>query len=163
MVKTIVYVATKVDKNVKYSEKLFNKKVKTVLTDPKGWQRIANVKFKFVDWDALYALDTNHYKIPIRLSTYTTIKYYCGFGNLSCCDMSSKEVWLNFSRWINGATASKLDLYKYRDYMINHEVGHALGREHVTCPEAGQKAPIMMQHTVTIGKCTPNNHPLKGE
>jgi hypothetical protein len=77
--------------------------------------------------------------------------------------MSSKEVWLNFSRWINGATASKLDLYKYRDYMINHEVGHALGREHVTCPEAGQKAPIMMQHTVTIGKCTPNNHPLKGE
>jgi hypothetical protein len=162
MRKTIVYIATKVDEKVEYSDKRFNTKVRSVLCDPKGWQRIANVRFKFVNWDILPTINSTH-KIPIKLSTNATIKYQCNFNGLSCCDMRTKEVWLNFGRWTKGAPSSKLGLYKYRDYMINHEVGHALGREHTQCTVPGTKAPIMMQHTISIGKCTPNHRPLKGE
>lgn len=159
------YVTTLVDDNVDYSSNKFLNKVKKVLTDKEGWEKVANVKFVFVNLDTFKKLKTTN-KIFIRLTTNATISRECGFDikeKLSCCDMISKNVLLNFSRWRNGAPASKLTLYKYRDYMINHEVGHALGRLHATCPCPNCPAPIMMQHTITIGKCSKNNKPLKGE
>ena len=46
---------------------------------------------------------------------------------------------------------SELPLDKYRNYVINHEVGHSLGLPHATCPHDGQVAPyigsIMQQMT----------------
>ena len=160
-----VYITTIVDPDIKYSPSQFLNKVKKVLLDKDGWERVANVKFIFVTPSAFAKIKTKN-KIPIRLSLNRTISRECGFRlseQLSCCDMSSKEIWLNFTRWRDGAPASKLSLYKYRDYMINHEVGHALGRLHANCPCPGCPAPIMMQHTITIGKCSPNNKPLRGE
>lgn len=165
MSKKVYYVTTIVDDDVDYSTSRFLKKVKSTLKDKEGWEHVAGVKFKFVSPSQFKNIKSTN-KIPIRLSTNSTISRDCGFDpreRLSCCDMSTKEVWLNFYRWINGATESKLNLYKYRDYMINHEVGHALGRLHVTCPCPGCPAPIMMQHTITIGECSPNSKPLKGE
>jgi hypothetical protein len=178
------YVSTKVDKDVDYSEIRLYNKVKSVLKNPKGWEyafidnksknKIGNIgkigkikgkyiNFKFVPWHKLKKIKSKN-KIPIRLSSNKTIQNICGFSDkLSCCDMETKEVWLNFYRWKNGATESKLPLYKYRNYMINHEVGHALGKLHTKCPCIGCSAPIMMQHTVSIGQCKPNDKPLKGE
>ena len=155
-------VTTLVDEDVPYRDDLFFKKVKKTLTDPEGWRKVANVKFNVVKPE-IYLKSKSKHKIPIRLSRNKTISEECGFGlneKLSCCDMLSKRVWLNYDRWKNGAKASKLPLGKYRDYMINHEVGHALGRLHAVCPCVGCPAPIMMQHTITIGQCVPNNKPL---
>ena len=163
--KTIWYVTTKVDPDVKYSDTLFNKKVKHVLKHKDGWEKIdGDVIFKFVDWNKISNIKSNN-KISIRLSSNKTIGKICGFEKekLSCCDMSTKECWINFYRWTHGAKPSGLPLTKYRNYMINHEVGHALGRLHATCPCDGCSAPIMMQHTISIDRCKPNDKPLKGE
>lgn len=165
--KTKWYVSTKVDSNVDYSDKRFSNKVKSVLKHIKGWEYIDNsIQFIFVEWDVFPSINSFH-KISIRLSSNKTISKICGSlipsKKLSCCDMITKQCWLNFYRWAHGSKASGLPLYKYRNYMINHEVGHALGRLHAKCPCENCSAPIMMQHTVTIGNCKPNDKPLKGE
>lgn len=83
-------------------------------------------------------------------------------GGVFSCYMNGRSV-LNSWRWNNGADAYGKDLARYRVYMINHEVGHALGRDHATCPGGGQKAPVMMQQSKGVGACKPNPWPLAAE
>ncbi|MEX1045837.1 MAG: DUF3152 domain-containing protein [Actinomycetota bacterium] len=83
-------------------------------------------------------------------------------GGVFSCYMNGRSV-LNSWRWNNGADAFGNDLARYRVYMINHEVGHALGRGHSTCPGTGLKAPVMMQQSKGVGACKPNPWPLAGE
>jgi hypothetical protein len=40
-----------------------------------------------------------------------------------------------------------VDVGSYRPYMINHEVGHALGFDHQPCPADGALALVLMQQT----------------
>ena len=65
---------------------------------------------------------------------------------------------LNVRRWDHGA-ADFSDLGTYRTYLVNHEVGHGLGRGHVGCPASGAPAPVMMQQTKSTGACVPNGWP----
>jgi hypothetical protein len=163
--KEVWYVATKVDNDIPISDESFHKKVVQTLSKPRGWQSIDNIEFRFVSWNTLNHIKSRN-KIPVRLSANETIVKECGFKELerlSCCNTITKQVWLNYYRWKNGAKPSKLTLDRYRNYMINHEIGHALGRLHAKCPCEGCSAPIMMQHTITIGKCKPNDKPLANE
>lgn len=81
---------------------------------------------------------------------------------LYSCFQGGRSV-LNFWRWKNGADAYASHLHRYRIYMINHEVGHALGHGHAVCPATGRRAPLMMQQTISIGACRPNPWPLAYE
>jgi hypothetical protein len=56
---------------------------------------------------------------------------------------------------MHGAPKSQLPLERYRQYMVSHEMGHALGHNHVKCPGSGP-VPVMVQQTLGIGTCTPN-------
>jgi hypothetical protein len=78
------------------------------------------------------------------------------------CHQAGKAV-VNLFRWREGAEASGLGLDEYRHYVVNHEVGHALGHGHRPCPAAGAPAPVMMQQTKGIGACAPNAWPLADE
>lgn len=58
---------------------------------------------------------------------------------------------LNEARWVRGAVPYEGDLGRYRQYMVNHEVGHALGfAMHESCPAEGVLAPVMMQQTLSL-------------
>ena len=70
---------------------------------------------------------------------------------------------LNAGRWRDGAPAFAGTLMRYRRFMANHEVGHALGHGHRDCPAAGAPAPVMMQQTKGVGSCRPNPWPLDAE
>ena len=78
-------------------------------------------------------------------------------GEVSC--RNGDVVAINAKRWTNGAEAYGGDLDSYRIYVINHEVGHALGRPHEACPGPGDLAPIMLQQTLGLDGCRANPWP----
>lgn len=78
------------------------------------------------------------------------------------CYMAGRVV-INAWRWRRGAAAYAGRLRDYRTYVVNHEVGHALGRGHALCPGAGSRAPVMMQQTMGVAPCRANPWPLPSE
>jgi Protein of unknown function (DUF3152) len=135
--------------------KRFAREVARVLGDSRGWKS-AGYAFRLVgaapaDIQVVLASPglTDSLCAPLQtLGTYS-------------CAQGSRAV-LNFERWQHGAAAYD-SLRRYRTYMINHEVGHLLGRGHVFCPAAGSRAPLMMQQTKGVAPCLPNPWPLQGE
>jgi hypothetical protein len=117
------------------------------LNDPNGWAKHGYF-FEPVD---------ERERVFIRLSMASTVKKICGSSeNLSCAELGGRFMYLNADRWFNGASASKLPLEDYRQYMVSHEIGHILGHDHEKCPCKNCPAPIMMQQTKGIGECKPN-------
>jgi len=78
-------------------------------------------------------------------------------GYTSC--RNGRRVVLNVARWIKGVPRYGGSLTTYRQYMINHEVGHFLGNGHQRCPGDGEPAPVMQQQTLGLHGCTPNPWP----
>jgi hypothetical protein len=66
---------------------------------------------------------------------------------------------INAVRWGIGAKTYGRDLLSYREYLINHEVGHGLGRGHVRCPRPGWRAAVMVQQTKSLEGCRANPWP----
>jgi hypothetical protein len=56
------------------------------------------------------------------------------------------SVFINAKSWSNGVNESGLSINQYREYVINHEFGHALGYHHQTCKN-GNTCPVMYQST----------------
>jgi Protein of unknown function (DUF3152) len=130
-------------------------RVERVLFDKRSW-RGGGVALKRVDsGPAAFRVALASRALTDRLcAPLATVGLYS-------CFQGGRSV-LNFWRWKNGADAYGR-LLRYRTYMINHEVGHALGHGHTVCPRAGRRAPIMMQQTMGIGACRPNPWPLPYE
>jgi hypothetical protein len=128
-------------------ERQFDFYIMCYLNSPDGWSQ-----------DGYFFEPSPHGTIKIRLSSTTTVNKECGFSGekLSCAILGGTEMYLNAERWFHGSKKSKLGLHDYRQYMVSHEMGHILGKEHVECPGEGRKAPIMLQQTRGIGKCIPN-------
>lgn len=153
--KTITYkVSIDADVKVKYKlhnvdERQFDFYVMAYLNSPDGWSQHGY----------FFEPAVHNPHVFIQLSSSETIDKTCGLsGDLSCAFLNGKNMYLNAHRWFHGARESKLSLEDYRQYMISHEMGHILGKEHVKCPGKGRPAPIMLQQTLGIGECIPNTN-----
>jgi Protein of unknown function (DUF3152) len=79
------------------------------------------------------------------------------------CHQDGRAI-LNYFRWKRGAKSYRGDLDRYRIYLVNHEVGHALGHSaHRACPASGVRAPLMMQQTKGMAPCRANPWPTAVE
>lgn len=101
-------------------------------------------------------------RIRVLLARPATVDRYCrGVANtagyLSC--WSGRFAAINVNRWHHGTDKFHAPLWKYRGYVLNHEVGHALGHRHRGCPGAGRLAPVMMQQSKGTYPCKPNPWP----
>lgn len=130
--------------------------VVVALQDPDhGWAAGGQQRLQRVD-------EPDDADIRVVLATPGTVDGSCRrvgkntAGIYSCWD--GARAMLNLYRWDRGASDFD-DLGVYRRYLVNHEVGHGLGRAHVGCPVPGAPAPIMMQQTKTVGDCVPNGWP----
>lgn len=114
--------------------------VDTTLANPKSW--IGSGKYAFA------RVDDGEPDIRISLASQQTARQLCGFRipfDASC--WRGGRVVLNTARWERGAVAFQGNVIAYQQYVVNHEVGHALGFRHKPCGENGALAPIMMQQT----------------
>jgi hypothetical protein len=83
-------------------------------------------------------------------------------GGIFSCYAGGRAV-LNAMRWHDGAASYGDDLAAYRIYMVNHEVGHALGHGHRFACGSGGLAPVMIQQTKSLYGCRKNPWPLADE
>ncbi|WP_306317975.1 MULTISPECIES: DUF3152 domain-containing protein [unclassified Streptomyces] len=153
-----------VEKGLGLDGKLFAQAVQKTLNDKRSWahddartfERISSGKPDFVislaspgttaDWCEKSGLDTTQ-------------------DNVSCDSAATDRVMINAYRWAQGSkTYDKVlgdhAIYPYRQMLINHEVGHRLGFNHVTCSQDGALAPVMQQQTKFLTSegitCKPN-------
>ncbi len=133
----------------------FTRMVSQTLSNPKSW--IHNPQFGFVRVDDSSEVPPD---FRISLTSPMTVREGCGYEiaiEASCYNPAhfpvnggelEQRVFLNEARWVRGAVPFQGDVGSYRQYLINHEVGHAIGyQHHEPCDENGALAPIMMQQT----------------
>jgi hypothetical protein len=140
----------------------FVAELRKVLCDERSWIGSGKVQFRYdPNGPLLIGLRTAD-STEDRCMTliHLSVSHY-----YSCATRS--EVVLNSDRWFGGSRYWPGPVPVYRQMLINHEVGHALGQHHRTCPKDGNPAPVMMQQSkgMTTGgnTCKPNPWPLAYE
>ncbi len=76
----------------------------------------------------------------------------------SCADQGI--VVVSAYQWAAGAKAFGDEAGQWRDYMINHPIGHLLGEPDAPCGGAGQLAPVMQNQELDFTPCEPNGWPF---
>lgn len=147
---TLVRYRVDVEDGLGVSADEFARAVATTLHGERGWTR--NGAFRFVlDPDA---------SLRVVLASPDTTDRLCAplntRGEVSC--RNGDDVVINARRWTFGVPHVP-DLQQYRDYVVNHEMGHALGFGHVGCGGKGELAPVMMQQTLGLDGCRPHAWP----
>ncbi|MEU5834573.1 DUF3152 domain-containing protein, partial [Streptomyces diacarni] len=152
-----------VEKKLPLDGELFAKAVHKTLNDERSWAHDGKRSFERVS--------SGKAKFVITLATPKTTDLWCAKSGLdtseqkvSCDSAATERIMINGYRWARGAkTFGPGQMHAYRQMLINHEVGHRLGHDHVGCPGDGEPAPVMMQQTkylTTQGKtCRPNAWP----
>jgi hypothetical protein len=134
----------------------FAAQVDGTLGDPRSWT--ANG-----DW-AFHRVSRGRVDFVVRLATPDTVDKICGAaglqtgGYVSC--RTGQFVMINLARWELAVPDYKGNVQLYRQYVINHEVGHRLGRGHELCSGPGKIAPIMQQQTYGLSGCVANGWPF---
>lgn len=150
--RTIRYI-TEVEEGIDTSayggDDAFAKLVDATLTSVNGWTH--DPKFRFEHIELTPGVEPD---LRIQLTSVQTTHESCGVSidmETSCFFGIGNRVIINESRWVRGAGTFEGDLGRYRQYLINHEVGHGIGYGlHEPCGGQGELAPVMMQQTISL-------------
>jgi len=91
----------------------------------------ADIKIKLINRNTA---NTNGTYYPDGSPIYYSYTYY-----------KTGKIEIDSGNWLNGVKWSNLNLRDYREYVINHELGHAFGYDHVNCSNG--ICPVMYQAT----------------
>ncbi|MFD6426124.1 DUF3152 domain-containing protein [Streptomyces sp. NPDC060198] len=139
---------------------LFAEAVQKTLNDDRSWAHHGDMTFE--------RISTGAPDFVITLASPGTTGVWCEKSgldttedNVSCDSASTERVMINAYRWAQGSVTFGPDkLLPYRQMLINHEVGHRLGHNHVSCRTPGALAPVMQQQTKSLDidgiSCKPN-------
>jgi len=130
----------------------FKKTVLDVLNSPTSW----GIKMK--EWntrmktppDIIMGISPKrvHYRIIRGKKVYFSATYI---------DKNPPVILFDPYNYKYGVKRSGLSVSQYREYVINHETGHALGLDHLRC-NPGEICPVMYQMTKGIPQgSTPNS------
>lgn len=130
----------------------FARFVMAALNDPRGWGADGRMTFARTDGKA---------DLRVVLASPSLVDTLCAplrtRGEVSCG--RSGRATINLKRWTLAIPEYQSDPTAYRNYVVNHEVGHLLGHQHQKCPGKGQLAPVMQQQSYGVAPCVPNPWP----
>jgi hypothetical protein len=151
----LVTYRVEVETGIGQSAPVFAAAVDATLADASGWTSQGRWSVQRVAGE-----DAD---IVIRLATSATVGEVCEAAGLEDAAYSScrtgQFVMINLDRWMHAVPEYRGDVALYRQYLINHEVGHGLGLGHQSCPGTGRPAPVMQQQTLGLKGCLPNGSP----
>ncbi|MFW3171025.1 DUF3152 domain-containing protein [Geodermatophilus sp. CPCC 206100] len=133
--------------------------VEATLGDPRSWGNGGRMSFQRVGVDEAAA---RAYDFKVTLISPGNMETYCpgvGTGGYTSCRYGDRAV-INLARWETAVPDYEGDVATYRQYVVNHEVGHALGNGHQACPGPGRPAPVMQQQTLGLDGCAKNAWPF---
>ena len=143
----------------------FAEQVDRTLGDERSWTGGGQLRLQRVGAD-------DDYSFTVYLATRETAGDMCLRGGVNItvsgrpftsCRSTGKAI-INLDRWRLSSDTfieAEIPLATYRDYVVNHEVGHELGHSHVGCPRQGGPAPVMVQQTLTLRGCEPYAWPRR--
>ncbi|MFJ9039429.1 DUF3152 domain-containing protein [Streptomyces sp. NPDC102406] len=153
-----------VEKGLGLDGALFAEAVQKTLNDNRSWAHDGDRTFERVSKGSV--------KFVITLASPGTTATWCAKSgldttqdNVSCDSAATDRVMINAYRWAQGSKTyddvlHDRAIHPYRQMLINHEVGHRLGHNHVTCSRNGASAPVMQQQTKFLSfegiTCKPN-------
>ncbi|MEU6388698.1 DUF3152 domain-containing protein [Streptomyces sp. NPDC046939] len=153
-----------VEKGLGLDGELFAQAVQKTLNDRRSWAHDGAYTFERVS--------KGKPRFVITLASPGTTAAWCAKSgldttedNVSCDSAATDRVMINAYRWAQGSKTyddvlHDQAIYPYRQMLINHEVGHRLGHNHVNCSQKGALAPVMQQQTKSLSSdgitCKPN-------
>ncbi|MGW2863009.1 DUF3152 domain-containing protein [Streptomyces sp. SDr-06] len=149
-----------VEQGLKLDGGLFAEAVQKTLNDDRSWGHGGTMTFE--------RISSGKPDFVITLASPGTTGAWCAKSgldttedNVSCDSAATDRVMINAYRWAQGSeTFGAQAMLAYRQMLINHEVGHRLGHNHVSCRTPGTLAPVMQQQTKSLDidgiKCLPN-------
>jgi hypothetical protein len=148
--------SVEVERGLPFDDDRVAREVDATLADGRGWAARLGIRVQRVA--AAPAL-------RILVATPGTTDALCApldtAGRVSC--RNGALVVINAVRWAEAVPWYAGDVGGYRTYVVNHEVGHYLGRPHRSCPGPGLPAPVMQQQTKGLEGCLPSMWPSADE
>ncbi|MFI6691457.1 DUF3152 domain-containing protein [Streptomyces sp. NPDC050433] len=144
-----------VENGIELSERQAAVEIETILAHPRGWTADGRNSFQLVG--------SGPSDFDVKIATPGTVDRICGAaglltrGEVNCT--VGRTVVVNLKRWVRGSEQFDGPVTEYRALIINHEVGHRLGRGHATCGGEGRPAPAMMQQIKGLQGCRANAWP----
>ncbi len=159
----------KTETEVAYDADQLAREVVAILADERSWAGRLDVRFQLVAGGADSGLAADPgVEFTLYLATPNTVDALCAplptRGRLSC--RNGNRVVENFHRWMRGPDVFHNlfagELETYRQYLINHEIGHRIGRGHenISTCRPDMYAPVMMQQTFGLRGCAINGWPV---
>ena len=136
----------------------FARAVESTLSDPRSWGHGGAMAFQRV---GAAAAASGGYDFKVALISPGSMEIFCpgvGTGGYTSCRYGDRAV-INLARWATAVPDYQGDIATYRLYVVNHEVGHALGHQHEFCAGPGRLAPVMQQQTLGLKGCVKNAWP----
>lgn len=154
----VLHYMVEMEKGLPYRVEKFAVDVDRILNSPRGWG-VGGSKVRFV------RVDSGPVAFRVSLSSPGLTDLRCAplktAGRVSC--FNGYRAVINVARWRYGASTYAGRLADYRAHLINHEVGHALGRRHERCTKPGALASVMVQQTKSLEGCLANPWPTPVE
>ena len=151
--RTVMRVRVEVEAGLAVDGELFAAMVMATLNDQRSWGGDGSMTFARTD-----GADQD---LRVVLASPDKVDAMCAplntHGDYSCGRYGHAAI--NYTRWVQ-ATEEFVDKTLYRQYVVNHEVGHLLGHQHTSCTGAGDLAPIMQQQSIRVAPCLPNAWPF---
>ncbi len=149
----VVKVRVEVERGLAVDPQTFARFVLRTLNDPRSWGAGGRRTFARTDGD--------DQDVRVILASPTTSAALCRplvTRGVASCGHDGRAV-LTVLRWVRTTPEFTRIRTTYRQYLVNHEVGHLLGRSHEPCPRRGAVAPVMQQQTYGLKGCRPNAWP----